>query len=147
MAEYSDELRAKLKKAQSLEEVTGLLKTDGKDVALAERLWTELTHKLEADAKELSLDELEAVSGGATSRDWFTEGCAATVEEGSECWGTDGGCIFVNIMYECMPNGECSICGSPAFRYWDENWEERNHIRYEKCRHCGNTHRAKTAYD
>ena len=34
--------------------------------------------------KELSLDELEAVSGGV-NRDYNKHGCAATVEAGSGC--------------------------------------------------------------
>lgn len=37
------------------------------------------------DSKELSSDELEAVSGGVTERDWIKDGCAATVEDGSKC--------------------------------------------------------------
>ena len=39
MAELSNELIAKLKKAQSLEEITGLLEADGQDVAEAEKTW------------------------------------------------------------------------------------------------------------
>ena len=34
------------------------------------------------DGKELSLDELETVSGGE-DRNWLKEGCAATAEAGS----------------------------------------------------------------
>ena len=64
MAELSNELIAKLKKAQSLEEVTELLKADGQDVALAERLWKEIEDLHAQEDKELSLDELDAVAGG-----------------------------------------------------------------------------------
>ena len=38
-----------------------------------------------AALEELSEDELAAVSGCATSRDYATDGCAATVEWGSDC--------------------------------------------------------------
>ena len=61
---YSHELIAKLKKAQSPEEVAELLKTDGQDEALAEQLWSELSRNHRENADELSPDELEAVSGG-----------------------------------------------------------------------------------
>lgn len=61
---------------------------------------------------ELSLDERSAVSGGAASRDYATEGCAATVEVDSYCFGTDGGCQLVNIFYERGPmNRKCPFCG------------------------------------
>ena len=40
------------------------------------------------DGKELSLDELETVSGGE-DRNWLKEGCAATVEAGSWCGRVD----------------------------------------------------------
>ncbi len=59
---------------------------------------------------EPSEDELEAATGG--SRDFAKEGCAATVEFDSHCWGTDGGCTVVNIKYENAPIGfRCSVCG------------------------------------
>ena len=59
----SDEQKNRLLQARSAEEVAALLREAGVDVQLAERLWAELTHKLEADSEELSPDELEAVSG------------------------------------------------------------------------------------
>ena len=147
MLKLSDERKTTLIQAQSAGEVAGLLRDAGGDEALAERVWAELTHWRRTDGKELSPDELEAVSGGVTDRDWFSEGCAATVREGSDCWGTDGGCSLININYIGMPNCECSICGSRAYSYWEDNWEKSTHILYEKCRHCGNTHRAKMPYE
>ena len=68
------------------------------------------------DAKQLlektkiSPDELESLSGGAQRKEVLNcsfchtrsskdSGCAATVEEGSDCWGTDGGCMVCNINY------------------------------------------------
>ena len=110
MADFSNELIAKLKKAQSLEEITGLLEADGQDVAEAEKIWKEIEHLQEQEEKELSLDELESVAGG---RDWLAKGCAATVEPYSDCWGTDGGCSLHNIKYTNKPEDRpCPKCGA-----------------------------------
>ena len=78
MINITKELIAKLLAAQDVNEVTALLKAEGQGISPedAERLWEEILRKREKDGKELSLDELEAVSGG---RDYETEGCAATV--------------------------------------------------------------------
>ena len=100
MISLSDEQKNRLLQARSTEEVAALLHEAGVDVQLAERLWAELTHKREADSEELSPDELEAVSGGASARDYIRSGCAATVEPGSDCWGVDGGCVLVHYEYE-----------------------------------------------
>ena len=78
MTILTNELKAKLLAARSAGEAAALLRDAGVDAPLAERLWTELKHKREADGKELSLDELGSVSGGF-DRDWLKEGCAATV--------------------------------------------------------------------
>ena len=108
MAEFSVELRSKLKKAASREEVEALLKADG---------------------QELSPDELEDVAGG---RDWMKDGCAATVEENSDCWGTDGGCAISNITYTNLPETYCRKCNkqSAIWIYDDEKYMQR-------CRYCG----------
>ncbi len=63
----------------------------------AEKLYLQYTN-----GEELSEDELRAISGGET-RDYATQGCAATVCYGSDCWGTDGGCFAINIEYEHEP--------------------------------------------
>ena len=108
MKNLTDELKAKLCSAKSEEEAAALLKDAGGDTPLAERLWTELKHKREADGKELSLDELESVSGG---RDWVTEGCAATVEPGSWC-DTNDSCLIWSVTYENVPTSfPCPHCG------------------------------------
>ena len=113
MADYSNEMIAKLKRAQSPEEVAELLKAEGQDAAQAERLWKEIEHLHEGEDVELSLDELESVAGGVKHRDYLAKGCAATVEPYSNCWGTDGGCIFVNIEYSNGPrNLPCPYCGA-----------------------------------
>ena len=138
MTEISNELKAKLSKAQSVEEIAGLLKADGQDEALAEKIWRELEAARASDGAELSLEELEAVAGGVTSRNWWTEGCAASVEEGSDCWGTDGGCVFHNISYYNFPKSKCPKCGgkcicsvlyhAPGGRYSGDKY---------RCKTCG----------
>ena len=72
-----NELKAKLLAAKSAEEVTELLKADGQEITPedAAHLREEIERKRNADGKELSLDELDAITGG---RDWPTQGCAAT---------------------------------------------------------------------
>ena len=129
----SEELRAKLMTAQSLEEVTELLKEAGADEPLAERLWAELEHKREADGRELSLDELDAVSGG---RDYFKDGCASTVEPGSDCWNVDGGCVLVYYEYEHMPNAYCENCGGPCYVENSYNPLIGKHRTFILCNNC-----------
>ena len=133
----SDEQKNRLLQARSAEEVAALLREAGVDVQLAERLWAELTHKLEADSEELSPDELEAVSGGV--RDWATEGCAATVECGSICWSDDH-CILVVEHYTNSPISiTCPRCGTNFYKY--EQRSKTNPFAkipvYYICKNCG----------
>ena len=111
--EKREELMGILLQARSVEEAAALLKEVGVDAPQAERIWNEISAF--RDDKELSIDELEAVSGGVEQRDYWGQGCAATVEPGSDCWGTDGGCSVNNIEYQHMPNGFCPDCGRPYF--------------------------------
>lgn len=102
--------------AQSAEEVLQILHENDPeyDLSQAEDIFSRITDL--ADRK-LSEDELDAVSGGAEHRDYATEGCAATVEPRSDCWGTDGGCIAININYAHRPRSErCPRCG--AYTYY-----------------------------
>ena len=144
MADYSNELVAKLKKAQSLEEVTELLNADGQDPADAGKIWNELVTLHEGEDKELSLDELESVAGGVKHRNWLEKGCAATVESGSNCWGTDGGCSVCNIKYNHGPTTKdrCPTCG--RYVYYVGLFEHKGNnlwsTTYKKkfiCRTCG----------
>ena len=121
MAKYSDELVAKLKRAKSVEEVVALLKTEGQDVEQAGKIWKEIETLRNGDGKELSMDELEAVAGGVKHRSWLEKGCAATVEDGSDCWFTDGGCAVCNIDYDTRPCAEkhpCPFCGSKKVGFY-----------------------------
>lgn len=86
-----------------------------------------------SDGRMLSEEELNAVSGGH-DRDYATEGCAATVEYGSSCWGTDGGCTLVNIDYDHMPEStSCPVCGKQTVYMSHEGVN----VFYHKCRNCG----------
>ena len=99
MSEISKELLEKLTNAKTREEAAALLKAEGIEDAPEEKIWEQVQQLRVPEAQELSLDELDDVAGGATERDWWTSGCAATVEPGSDCWGTDGGCSTCNIKY------------------------------------------------
>ena len=83
-----NELREKLLTADSAEKVAELLKADGQEVEPddVEKLWAEVTKKRQKDDRKLSVDELDAVSGGAF---WFGEDAPDGHEIG--CW---------NIWYE-----------------------------------------------
>ena len=86
--------------------------------------------------KELSLDELEAVSGGA-DRNWVTDGCAATVEYGSWCDSNDK-CIVWDVTYEFQPTGHlCPNCGKNMYQ---QNSISLGGGKYEdqyRCKYCG----------
>ena len=107
--ELTKELKAKLIKANSLDEVKELMKASGKDISQedAERLFKEI--EIHKNDSELSVEELEAVSGGA-DRDWITDGCAATVEYGSWCWSNDA-CGLDDVTYSHKPQKDlCPTC-------------------------------------
>ena len=113
MAKLSKELYSKLLLADSQKEVEELLKEGGREDVPAQEVWEKVQERRAQDGQELSLDELEDVAGG---RNWWTEGCAATVETGSHCWGTDGGCSAVYYDYYRMPNCKCPKCGRSAHK-------------------------------
>jgi len=64
--DMTNELKIKLLAAQSEEEVTELLKANGREITAeeAEKLWEEIEHIREAEGRKLSKDELDAVSAG-----------------------------------------------------------------------------------
>ena len=140
MAEFSNELISKLKKAKDREEVFKLLKAAGQDTAAADKIWKELEGMRSKDGSELSLEELDAVAGGVKHRDWIEDGCAATVEPGSDCWRTDGGCTLCNIKYSKMPTVEwtCPTCGKPCYEvsdsYYVTVYQCRIHGKWRKSR-------------
>ncbi|MBR7045653.1 MAG: hypothetical protein IKI23_08345 [Lachnospiraceae bacterium] len=107
------------------------------------------------EGMELSIDELAAVAGGVTTRDWQSEGCAATVEKGSDCWGTDGGCTVCNISYFGVSESDrCRVrtTGPCVFEqvgyeenpaYMPQDLQDLGYsprmipTTYERCRYCG----------
>ena len=62
----TNELREKLLTAKSSEEAAELLKANGREVGPddVEKLWAEVTKYRQKDDRKLSVDELDAVSGG-----------------------------------------------------------------------------------
>ena len=134
MIRFTDELKARLLAAKSEEEVTELVKADGQEITPedAARLWEEISRQRNQDGSELSPDELEAISGG-TGRDWLTDGCAATVEPGSDCWGTDY-CILYPVPYENTPvKRRCGVCN--YYPLYEKETFERKEIFV--CKQCG----------
>ncbi len=92
----------------------------------------------EREGKDLSLDELDAVAGGL-GRSWYNEGCAATVEPGSDCTGEDGGCMFVHYDYNGNPHKiPCPFCGArytAQFIFVTPGYDNAT-VRYYSCRQC-----------
>ena len=105
MANDREELERKGMSARNAEELAAILKDAGEEISPEEA--AELFKRMKAQ-KELSLDELEAVAGGA-DRDWLKDGCAATVEPGSSCWGTDA-CSWAPVTYDNKPEATCEKC-------------------------------------
>ena len=151
MLNITNELKAKLLAVQSAEEAAALMKADGQEITAedAAKLWEEIERKRDSDGKELSPDELDAVSGGG--RNWLFDGCAATVEEGSDCWGTDGGCFLHNISYDYF-NASLK-CPNYAGPHWDEEVSREVNDEYGidkygipkitvtyRCKYCGRTY-------
>ena len=139
----TNELKAKLLAAKSAEEAAALVKAAGQELTEEEaaKLWEEIERV--SDGRQLSKDELGVVSGG--SRNWITEGCAATVEDGSSCWGTDA-CSGINVHYELF-NAE-SKCPNYTGPHKDEVVECVSGSVYGipvytttyRCKYCGRTH-------
>ena len=141
--EINEELKSRLRKARSAEEACALLKEEGADAPLAERIWNEISAGRED--KQLSLDELEAVSGGDSKkdRDWLKDGCAATVEPNSDCWGTDY-CHKWPVTYEHRPVADpCPQCGGPMYYSWTEVESRFVGYYHYLCVNCGSELRKK----
>lgn len=135
-----DETRKQLLEAQSVEEVAQILKEAGDIEAKAEKVWEGICDVREKEGKNLSLDELDAVAGGffLTERDWGKDGCAATVEPGSSCLGTDGGCSAMNISYSHAPNDRpCIFCGAKYTFIFSYFMHSDSTDYYYECRDCG----------
>ena len=139
---FSEELKARLLKAGSAEEIEEILTADGNEVTKeeAERIFSELEkHSI---GREVSEDEMEAVSGGAYNegiafnRDWATEGCAATVEVGSFCWSNDKCLVVVNNYVNPPSRTPCPSCGGQMYTYEKTGAGARAKF-YHRCISCG----------
>ena len=94
----------------------------------------ELRKQNSPEVVELDLDDMDKAAGG--SRDWATQGCAATVEEGSWCWGNDF-CVLASVTYTHAPAAvKCPNCGSTM--YLDKTTTYYgDRVKYFKCPNCG----------
>ena len=120
--ENKQELRGKLIRAKNIEEVRAIL---GPETAEEEinQTWREIeAHRPAEGLEAVDDDELEAVSGGA-DRDWETEGCSATVEEGSWC-GSDDDCYYWDVTYSNFD--PCPVSGKHNYEYagFGMGWKE-----------------------
>ena len=106
-----NELREKLRGAESLEEVKSAL-ADCPDMD-AERVWQEIERHVSAKSEKLDLNELDAVSGGA-DRDWTKDGCAATCEPSSWC-GSNDWCTYWDVTYDNF----WATCPDGSQHQWD----------------------------
>ena len=94
----------------------------------------ELCRSDSAEVVELDLADMDNAAGG--SRDWVTQGCAATVEYGSACWSNDN-CLLLDVTYTHAPSYyKCENCGNTMFR--DKSYVDHGmpKIRYQ-CPNCG----------
>ena len=142
MQQITNELKAKLLAAKSAEEAAALVKAAGQEISAeeTEKLWAEITKRRDQDGKELSPDELEAVSGG--TRNWASKGCKATVEEDSWCWSSDA-CYYNEVVYENFDASE-KCPAYPGRHHYDQTETEfitEIHMRAKMvCRYCGNSY-------
>lgn len=134
MLNFTNGLKAKLLTVKNAVEVAEIVKTEGQDISAeeAENLFQEITRF--KDGSELSVEELESVSGGA-DRDWLTDGCAATVEAGSWC-GSNDFCHWWDVTYEHNPQRLRCACGTNYYAL-----EKKDAYTIYKCPKCGDTER------
>ena len=147
MINMTKELKKKLLAAQSAEEVAELVKADGQELTAEdnERIWEEITKRREKDVRTLSLDELEAVSGGSEYRNWPVDGCAASVEPDSMCWSNDA-CSVSEVEYTDPPIDNigiwdvstCPDCG--GYLYFFQYLDAAKHQAVVRCPRCGHKH-------
>lgn len=145
MINITKELKSRLLAAQSAEEAAAMMKEGGQEITPEEtaHLWEEIKKVREQEGKALSVDELDAVSGGK-DRDWVKDGCAATVEYGSWCSSNDM-CYTWDVTYKNQPISlTCPKCG--MFLYEDlsrppkvDKWGLFHLPIYHVCKACGYT--------
>ena len=133
-----DEIKKNLYEADSPKEIQEILSGLGFESSDEEaaRLFEEIQLFHSSETEVLSEDELAAISGG---RDYAKDGCAATVEPDSNCWGEDGGCIAIHFSYSHPPiKYRCKKCGTYLYRF---KQDPGSIFKYGlKCRNCGATY-------
>ena len=107
------ELKKKVMEAAGAEEVMEIVQAAGEEITAEEAAVLFEKAQKQKEDQELSLDELEAVSGGA-DRDWLKDGCAATAEWKSWCDSNDA-CMVWDVTYDNKPSFDtvypCPNCG------------------------------------
>lgn len=139
MINITKELKAKLLTAQSAGEAAAMVKADGQQITPEEtiHLWEEIKKGREQDGRRLSVEELEAVSGGGEHRNWVTDGCAATVEYGSWCSSNDR-CYNWDVTYECRPTDTlCPNCGQHMYLHNRICLGGSKYDEQYRCKFCG----------
>lgn len=133
MAKNRNEVEKELVNAKSVDEVKTILSENNVTISdeEAKELFKKIEEKEDIFTKEVSVDELEAVSGGA-DRDYRKQGCAATVEYNSFCWSNDR-CTFVSVTYDNGPTRKCPVCGAGMYVLS----EEMTGDQILKCPKCG----------
>ena len=131
MAGNREELKRKALEAESPEAIVALVEAAGDEITAGEAAQLFDWAKKKRDERRLSLDELATVAGDVI--DWDEKGCAATVEEGSSCWGTDGGCTVANVQYKGFdPAKKCPKHPGP------HEYERDPKVPYKfYCKYCG----------
>ena len=130
-----DEIKKNLYEADSPKEIQEILSGLGFESSDEEaaRLFEEIQLFHSSETEVLSEDELAAISGG---RDYAKDGCAATVEPGSDCWGEDGGCAVIHYHYDNRPlRLYCKKDGTPLYKF-ECPPEDLFAYKY-RCRVCG----------
>lgn len=141
MIDITKELKEKLLSAKSAGELEELVRASGQEIGEDElkQLWDEVCRAREQSMKELSDDELEAVSGGGSlwfnaDRDWLANGCEATVEPGSWC-GSNDACRAFDVTYDNRPVRYCSKCGAVSYKIHPMGGNEK--ATWSRCTVCG----------
>ena len=132
--EITKELKEKLLKADSEEEVKALLGDEVTEEDVT-KVWKEIEAlKAAPELEKVDDDELEAISGGA-DRDYLKDGCSSSTK-GNWCWSNDACDRFwiTYSNYDPCPNGGNHEWVKTVHRGLFGEW----HGVYMKCRKCNN---------
>ncbi|MCR4688028.1 MAG: hypothetical protein K5745_00595 [Saccharofermentans sp.] len=113
--ECSEELRNKLMSATTQEEVCELIKAEYPDIEpeALDKITDEFL-KYVAN-RELSMDELDAVAGGA--RNYRDDGCKGDYKD-EFCWFNDHCAAAIITYYNYDSHYKCPRCGANLY-FWD----------------------------